>query len=900
MLQVQETTQAKYIIRPGEPGASQELGGKAAALASLSTAKMPVPPWFVVSPHSFTTGLPNAQQRAFAAACARSDLRAIESLLATVQIDGCVREEIMQAVAELCPAGEYVAVRSSALEEDGVRHSFAGQLETFLFVPPEQVADRIIDVWISGFGERVLAYRREHGLTIPAQPPAVLVQRMVEAEVAGVAFSADPVSGRRGVAVISALYGLGTALVSGECDADTYTVDRDGTILSRAIAEKSVAHRHISGTVVEAVPVPACLVAQPALDDAQVRAVADLARSCERHFGSPQDIEWAIANGRLYLLQARPITSLARLVDPDGQYALWDNSNIAESYNGVTTPLTFSFARYAYEQVYRQMCRVLGVSEAVLLRYDDTFRHMIGLVQGRIYYNLLSWYRLLALMPGFTSNRRFMERMMGVKEGLPESIVAELDRSTWSRRMQDRLRLLATSGTLLASYRRLPRDIQRFYRRIDQALHMDAIELEQMRADELVGAYRSLERQLITHWDAPLVNDLFAMIFYGILHTLTTKWCGEGGESLQNDLLTGEGGIISAEPARRVRDMASLAAPHEALVASLCDGSHNEIERAMSAVPAFASAYQAYLDLFADRCLEELKLESPTLRDDPLPLLRSVGHLARRLQAGDIEWQREEVSPRQQAEQRIARTLRGHPLRRIFFGWVLKQARARVRDRENLRFERTRVFGRVRRIFCELGRRLHALDLLEDSRDIFYLELEETLGFVTGTATTTDLKGLVSVRKAEYARFKTLPAPADRFETRGIVNHGQICAGSPGHEPGGSTFHKGVGCCPGVVRGPVRLVSDPQHTEIRAGEILVAQRTDPGWIMLFPAAAGVLVERGSLLSHSAIVARELGIPTIVALSEATTWLRDGDWIEMDGSSGMVSKLERSTQEVAHE
>ena len=913
-----------YVIRAGETEERRDLGGKAAALAALHTAGLPIPPWFVVSPTAFTASLSQAQRDAFEDACARSDSAAVEAILATVQLDAQVSAELVQALASLCPHGEHVAVRSSALDEDSTRHSFAGQLDTFLFVPPEHVAAKVIAVWRSGFSERVLAYRREHGLGIVVDPPVVLVQRMVNADIAGVAFSADPVTGRRSVAIVSALYGLGTALVSGECDADSYAVDRSGAILSRTVVEKKTAHRHLSdeGEGVQPVPVPPELAAQPALEDAQICAVAQLARCCERHFGCPQDIEWAIAGGRLFLLQTRSVTSLAQMADPDGQYALWDNSNIAESYNGVTTPLTFSFARFAYEQVYRQLCRVLGVSEATILRYDDTFRRMIGLIHGCVYYNLLSWYRLLALMPGFTANRKFMEQMMGVKEGLPESIVAELGRSTWSGRMKDRLRLLVTVGALLASYRHLPQDIRRFFRRIDQALGAGAIELEQMRADELVDAYRSLERQLITHWDAPLVNDLFAMMFYGVLHTLVVKWCGDESGSLQNDLLTGEAGTISAEPALRVRKMAAMAASHPALVESLCSGSPGEALLAMAAVPAFATEYQSYLDRFADRCLEELKLESATLRDDPLPLLRSVGHLARRLQAGympsatcsqSLSPRRsvpiyrargdlhatDETAPRRQAEQRVAAVLRHHPIRRLLFAWVLKQTRARVLDRENLRFERTRVFGRVRRIFSELGRRFYALGLLEEPRDIFYLEVEEVLGFVTGTATTTDLKGLVAIRKAEYARFKTLDAPADRFETCGIVNHGNTFRCITHSEHGAGEVRQGTGCCPGVVRGPVRVITDPKDAEIRAGEILVAQRTDPGWIMLFPVAAGVLVERGSLLSHSAIVAREMGIPTIVALSDATRWLRDGDWVELDGSSGLVSKIDAPAEEVTH-
>lgn len=899
MVGLQEVQRARSAIRANEIEAGLAMGGKAGALAALERTNLPIPAWFVVSPAAFRASLSDAQRSAFATARTTSDMETIGKILASVQLDQSVRAEIEQEVAALCPDGAYVAVRSSALEEDGARHSFAGQLESYLFVAPERVAEKVIEVWRSGFSERALAYRREHGLPIPTEPPAVLVQHMVEAEVAGVAFSADPVSGRRGIAVVSALYGLGTALVSGECDADTYTVARDGSILTRTIAEKTSAHRHICGSVVESVPVPSALASQPALEDEQIRAVAALARGCAEHFGCPQDIEWALAEGQIFLLQARPITSLTSMADPDGQYALWDNSNIAESYNGVTTPLTFSFARFAYEQVYRQMCRVLGVPAATIARYDDTFRHMIGLIQGHVYYNLLNWYRLLALMPGFTANRKFMEAMMGVKEGLPENVVAELGRSTWGKRMADRARLVTTLATLLVSYRRLPREIRRFYQRVEHALAPGSLDLAAMRADELVAAYRSLEQQLITSWNAPLINDLFAMLFYGVLRTLAVKWCGDQNGSLQNDLLSGEGGIISAEPAARVRRMASMAASQPALVACLCHASEDCIRGAMAALPELRDEYRAYLEKFADRCLEELKLESATLRDDPMPLLRSIGHLARQMQSGQQKRASDDQGPRHRAEEHVAEVLRGHPLRRLAFAWVLKQARARVRDRENLRFERTRVFGRVRRIFRELGRHFHALDLLEEPRDIFYLEVEEALGFVTGTVTTTDLKGLVGLRKAEYARFKTLPAPADRFETRGIVNHGQSFVGGASQEPASGETCRGTGCCPGVVRGPVHVVTDPQGAEIRAGEILVARRTDPGWIMLFPAAAGVLVEHGSLLSHSAIVAREMGIPAIVGLSDATRWLRDGDWVEMNGSSGVVRKLDAPHQEVTH-
>ena len=204
-------------------------------------------------------------------------------------------------------------MRSSASDEDGIQHSFAGQLDSFLFVPPEMVAEKAAAVWRSAFSPRILAYRREHGLDPLPRPPAVLIQRMIDAETAGVAFGADPVSGRRSVAVVAAVYGLGTALVSGDADADTFHVDRDGAIVQRAIADKRSVHRPAPGSAegIRVESVPQDRASQPTLTDDQVRAVADLARRAGKHFGRPQDIEWAIEAGRLYLLQSRPITSLA-------------------------------------------------------------------------------------------------------------------------------------------------------------------------------------------------------------------------------------------------------------------------------------------------------------------------------------------------------------------------------------------------------------------------------------------------------------------------------------------------------------------------------------------------------------------------------------------------------------
>jgi pyruvate,water dikinase len=867
----------KWIINQADADGSTSLGGKAGALAALDWLALPIPPWFVVSPAAFTESAKVTKAEKL------EDIVVCESVLA----------ELNAAIAALCPNGERVAVRSSASDEDGAQHSFAGQLDSFLFVSAEHVAEKVAAVWRSGYQERILAYRREHGLSESPSPPTVLVQRMVDATSSGVAFSADPVTGDRGLAVIGAVYGLGTALVSGEADADTYSVDRTGKILKRDIANKTTAHRFDSSSSegVTSVPLPPEKSGEPVLTDTQAAEVAELARTTARHFGLPQDIEWAIEGGKLYLLQSRPITSVAGTADPKGVLIVWDNSNIAESYGGVTTPLTFSFARKAYEEVYRQFLRILGVPADVISPHDGTLKRMLGLIQGRIYYNLISWHQALALLPGYALNRRFMEQMMGVKEELPAEGQQAIKVPNAGDSFSNVLRVGRSVVGLLRSHYTLPQSTKAFYARLETALTVHSYQLEDMRPDELADHYRDLEQRLLTAWDAPLVNDFFAMFYYGVLSRIVQKWCGDTNGTLQNDLLCGQGGVISAEPAKRIRDLAQIAGKDPEFVRCLCEDSWNKIVRAILGHPQFAKEYADYLDKFSDRCLNELKLESATLRDDPMFLLRSIGQVARS-RGSSIE---PVDNPAAEAESRAIKALASNPLRLAIFRYVLKNARGRIRDRENLRFERTRLFGHVRRIFVEIGKRFAADNIISKPRDIFYLEVEEILSYVEGTATTADFRGLISVRQKEFADYAAKPPPADRFETRGMVYNGHKF--QPAVRPAvAETITavtqqiQGIGCCSGVVRGPARVVRDAQSAVLNQGDILVAERTDPGWIMLFAAASGLLVERGSLLSHSAIVSREMGIPGIVALTGIMDWVKDGDMVEMDGSTGIVRRI----------
>jgi phosphohistidine swiveling domain-containing protein len=855
----------KYIFKSGS---IEDLGGKGYGLAQLQQEGLSVPEWFAVSPLGFEDSLTELQKSAFKSGNVQDIRSAVESVL----IDPSVRHEIELALGELSHNGESFAVRSSALDEDAGDCSFAGQLESYLSVSASAVPEKIATVWRSGFSERVLAYRSEHGRPpLPQKAPAVVIQRMIRPEAAGVAFSADPVTGRTGTVVISAVLGLASGLVSGETDSDDYQLDRSGKVLRRQRPD-SVAPEHAR-----------------TLTDQQVTRIGKAARQIARRLGRPQDIEWAIEGDDLYVLQTRPITTLSNLPDPDAVRNIWDNSNITESYSGVTTPLTFSFARSAYEGVYREFCRILKVPESKLAANDQVFGHMLGLIRGRVYYNLLNWYRVLALLPGFTVNRRFMEQMMGVKEPLPADVADTFARATLGERVRDAWNLGRMLAALVWNYFTLDRKIHRFYARLENALADSPASFAEMRMDELAACYDKLLCQLLRRWDAPLLNDFFTMIFHGLLRQLCQHWL-KGGDRLANELVRVQGGMISVEPAVRLREMAAVVAGNPELAEMLRSGDRAGCERVIQENPDLSARYDEYLQQFGERCLEELKLESETLHDDPSLLFRSIGELARDPRptpAANVE-----EPNATSTEQRARKTLSRSPLRRLLFTWILRNAREHVRARENLRFERTHVFGRVRSIFVEIGLRLYALDRLDHPRDIFYLHIEEVLGFNDGTTVTTGLKQLVALRKREFQEFRTTVAPPDRFETQGPVHH--ITQFQPSRTSQASEIsgeeRQGLGCCAGTVRGRVCLVTDPHSASLPAGSILVAERTDPGWVLLFPAAAGLIVERGSLLSHSAIVSRELGIPSVVSIPGVTKWLRDGDLVEIDGGKGTVRRL----------
>ncbi|MBK8539767.1 MAG: hypothetical protein IPL60_07150 [Ardenticatenia bacterium] len=880
------------------------VGAKAAKLQRLVAAGLPVPRFIV---------LPDALRRDFLSTL--DGAPDADSIRAAPWPSAC-RDAVRQALIALAsptdpgdpsaataivPAGiGLLAVRSSMDGEDGVRLSFAGQLDSYLNVPSDvDAADSrllaaIQACWASAVGERAEAYRRQRGLPAdPGQDPhqdlrmGVILQRMVDARAAGVLFTMDPVAGDASVFLLSVAPGLGEDLVQGAVAGETLRLDRAS---GRALA-------------------PCRLLAAD-----EIKRLWAAAMQVEDLLGGPQDIEFAFGADGLHLLQARPVTAAEGppIHQPAAAEAeagihgatdsiLWDNSNITESYAGVTTPLTLSLIRRAYAGVYRQFLGLMGVPDPD----EEMLQNLLGFYHGQVYYQLNQWYAALSLLPAFQQNRAFMEQMMGVKQAAGGSATAPRG---------GRRHLAVWLGRMAALHLSSRRMTAAFHHQVGAALaEMAAMDLEAMTPRQLQGVFRRLETEVLGRWRAPILSDFMAMIFFGVLSRLSERWLADTPQ-IHGELLAAEGSMESLAPLRRVAELAALVRGREDL-RDLFHRPAAEVWTRLRSDPLLAAVgarFQDYLDRYGDRCMNELKLEEPNLRDDPARLVRMVVAAAGRSGdrgAGDGQGRR------LAAEARVARLPWG---RRTVYRWVLGNARRYVRDRENQRFVRSRVFGRLRRLFGALGDHFVRAGRLDTSADIFYLTVEEAWSEVTGTAISLDLRGLVRLRRAEYAGFRNESWP-ERFETVGPPYWGALraarrpaaTAAPPGEEEAADPRSRsssalratatmdrppdlqGMGCCSGRVTGRVRVVQTVDEALDLSGEILVAARTDPGWVFLFPAAAALLVERGSPLSHSAIVARELGLPAIVNIPGLTALLRTGDLVELDGQSGAVWLLERA-------
>jgi rifampicin phosphotransferase len=796
--------------------------------------------------------------------------------------------EILEAVGTLVSDGGLVAVRACAVTdhrgagEDGVTDAFAGLTDSFLYVRPEEVLRRVAECWASALSQESVLYRAHRGLPPASARVAVGIQRMVPGTRSFVAFSRDPRTGNPSC-VVAAAHGIGEGVVQERADIDHFFIDRrTGEIRSEVTVKRSMVCQGATGAVVR--PVRPESAAGPVLADQELRQVRDLAIGAEEIFGMPQDIEGTLTpDGTVHLLQARPVVFAA----PDVRVP-WSNHNITESFPGVSGALTYSQAREFYRLAFRDLYRRMGVSDRRLSTREHHLNRMVGLIDGRVYYRLDAWFALHRQVSGFVLVRPWWERSMGLtNQPQPERRAV--------------LRALLSLPLLAIRLARLPGSIRRFLSWWD-GLVEGAAHLEEWSPEELIAFYRRLWAEAGRRWGITLVSSFFLLGCATATSALVRRWAADDEQRIIGGLMLGGREHRSVLGVRSAVGLAELIAGDPSLAARVrhdADDSATaeEIWRDMVAgrcgAQVAASAIE-HLRRYGDRGPRDLKLEEPSLRQRPGMIIA----LLRPLVADNMTVagnRASELASRAQARQEL-REQCPRLFRRLVIAALAAALRWLVAAREDTRYCRSQLFGLTRRIMWRLGELLAEANRIDHWSGVFDLTVEEVLGAYDGTLVDSDLRAVVRRRRAQRDTAAGRPGPGTEVSTPLNVPVAGIRpepAGSPAtaSRDAGTVGLRGLPSSKGVVRGQARVVLDPSAPSGSCrGRIIVAKETDPGWLLLMMAACGMVVERGTLLSHTAITGRLLGIPTVVAVPNATTLISDDDWVEIDGATGTVRLL----------
>jgi phosphohistidine swiveling domain-containing protein len=809
-------------------------GGKGANLGELVRGGFPVPPGFVVSTAAYDRFVAkNALQDVIARELARGEGSgsAIRDAFEQGRIPADVERSVLDAYRKL---GGPVAVRSSATAEDLPEAAFAGQQDTFLNVIGEEaLLDAVRRCWASLWSDRAIAYRERQEVDQAGVKLAVVVQQMVMAESAGVMFTAHPVTGARGEIVIDASPGLGEAVVAGLVTPDHYVLrkgSRGWQVAERSKGRREVAVQPVAGGGTEHVTLAAEANPRPSLSDGAMFRLADLGRDIERHFGSPQDVEWAWAGDKLYIVQARPITALP---EPP------------------TNPSKM-------EQVVARM-----FSEMVPVRPYPL--------------DMTTWVPALS-----EAATRPVFGLLGIKPPSVPSMFSEEDGV--AVRFAGLPSIHATPAVLLAPLR-LVRTALRYgpanwqddpvrTKALSRVRALEARDHTGLTVKGLLASVRAGLSLLLPLTGVPRQRYLPRVALAALLVRLITILTGR--KDRFGTLLFSGVENKTTEANSALEDLAGQISSNSTLAGIFAGHESSELRAALEkeeAGRAFLRDLGVFLDRYGHRETLLIGPSQPTWKDAPEAVLGILKGLAAAppSRSGPPAWKaaRDDV---------LAHPLmRIRPLREAFLK-ALDTARYFLQIRENSHFDAMLVLGILRRAMLELGQRLTRAGVLSAPEDVFNLKIGELERLAEQwpppPALALEMRDLAVRRKEKRAALESTPLVDPRI--------------ARGPEPAGGALLSGTPGSPGVAEGPTRIVrGDGEFGKLRPGDVLVAPYTNPAWTPLFQRAAAVVVDSGGAASHAAIVAREYGIPAVMGTVDGTTKLVDGQRVRVDGNRGGV-------------
>ena len=671
------------------------------------------------------------------------------------------------------------AVRSSCGIEDGEENSFAGQFETKLNVKKDEVLDAVKEVFTSFYNSDF--YEDNNYDT-------VIIQEMIDSDISGVLFTANPI-GILNETVIVVGEGLGCNVVDDKINTTTYYYNIDDELYYMDKVKDSV---EISEKI--------------------LKELVEIGKKAEEKFNAKMDIEFAIKDDVIYVLQARPITTLH-----SDNILILDNSNIVESYPGVSLPLTQSFVKEIYYKIFRYCCLRISENEELINRLDSSLRNMVDVTNGRIYYRISNWYCLFKLLPFNSLYIPIWQQMLGVKN---KKVVVENVEVSFGIKYK----IFKNIFRLLKNTPEQMKELNEFFK-----LEFENSRLRLDKIDdilEVLSFYENFKEKIISNWDITLINDMYAFV--------NTALAGKRNKGLLSDIKD----LESLKPMIEVNNLIDIREK---------SGINSE---------EYKNAFNKYIEIYGDRCLSELKLETQTYRTNP-ELLE------------DYLKNREKVE--------ISNNVSMRKVNNKF----VEKAKLGIYNREISRMNRSRLFGLVRDIFLKIGTLLVEQGRLLNKTDVFYLFYEELY------ENNLNYIDLVENRKQEYKDFEKIPTYSRLVFADKIIdkntNISEVIIIS-------DKVLKGVGTSEGVVEGEVIIIDNPDLEVDTTGKIIVTKMTDPGWVFLIRNSIGIIAEQGSLLSHTAIISRELKKPAVVNVKNALQVLHNGDRIRIDGLKGIIEIL----------
>lgn len=873
-------------------------GGKGLNLARLTRAGFDVPPGFIISTDAYrefvhtNRWLPEivsgvtelSAENAVALEKASAQIRAAFS---AGKIPEDTEAAIRAAYADL--GNKPVAVRSSATAEDLPDLSFAGQQDTYLnVIGAEHLLQAVINCWSSLWTARAIGYRIRNGIDHSEAALAVIVQEMVQSEASGVLFTANPLTGLRSESVVDATLGLGEALVSGQVEPDHYVVNTlNPQILVKTLGAKKISTRGKSSGGVEVIEEDA--QARQALTDENILQLATLGQQIQKEYGCPQDIEWALADGKLYILQSRAITSLFPVPEESfDPLIVWFSFGAVQGLVGPMTPLGIDTALHVVAGAGKMFGASLKskevkvfapAGERIWIRISDLIRNPVGsrllagalgIVEpstGKILQSLMSDPRL-----GAGRGKVKLDTLIRVgKFAFP--VTMRLARNVM-RPEHARARFDAVIDAYLASAEIAPAK-DRFGRLMNVVTFM---------RERIGDALRFLFPQFI-----PIFGPTIASL------NLLREVAGDDSalpleitRSLPNNVTT-QMDLVLWRTAKQIRADAESAEVFRASDSATLSRRYLDKDLPSAAQDAIAG----FMEKYGMRGVGEIDFGQPRWREDPTPLMHTLqSYLSiEEAFAPDAVFRKGEEAAQKAIEILAANARRqgGGRVKEKMVRAAARRIRLMMGARESPKFFIIRMMGIARKALLEAGEEFAEAGTIERADDLVFLQLDELEALAHNES--RDWKALIAERHATYAR-----ELRRRQVPRLLVSDGRAFYEGLGSETDTGDVITGSPVSPGVAEGVVHIILDPSGAQLAPGEILVCPGTDPAWTPLFMAAGGLITEVGGMMTHGSVVAREYGIPAVVGVHQATTRLKDGQRIRIDGTAGRIVILDLDEQQ----